>query len=68
MDWRCGLSSRVPDLQVQSPEYKPWLHREREREREGEERGGEGMEERKERGRREETVAETGLAVTASKY
>jgi hypothetical protein len=42
--------------------------REREREREGEERGGEGMEERKERGRREETVAETGLAVTASKY
>jgi hypothetical protein len=23
MDWRCGSSSRVPALQVQSPEFKP---------------------------------------------
>jgi hypothetical protein len=26
MDWRCGSSSRVPALQVQSPEFKLQYH------------------------------------------
>jgi hypothetical protein len=26
MDWKCGSSSRVPTLQMQSPEFKPQSH------------------------------------------
>jgi hypothetical protein len=26
MDWKCGSSSRVPALQEENPEFKPWPH------------------------------------------
>jgi hypothetical protein len=26
MDWQCGSNSKVPALQMQSPEFKPQFH------------------------------------------
>jgi hypothetical protein len=33
IDWRCGSNSRVPAVQVQSPEFKPQSHKKEKKER-----------------------------------